>query len=149
MDETTYFKERLEGQIDWYSNKSSINKNYYLSLKLTEITLAAIIPFLSGMIEIHFVKYIIGLIGVTIAVLGGIQIINKYHEKWISYRTTSETLKHEKYMYATQSGPYDIANNKAFNDFVVRIESLISKENSDWNNMIAKTDFKKEPNQNS
>ena len=148
MDESTYIKERLEDQITWYSNSSTINKRYYMSFKVTEIILAAIIPFLSGMIDdFPFLKYVIGIIGISIAILGALQIINKYQEKWISYRTTSETLKHEKFLYTTQSGLYK-KNENAFSDFVVRVESLISKENTDWNNMIAKTDFKKEQNQN-
>jgi hypothetical protein len=145
MDESTYIKERLEEQIKWYSNSSAINKRFYMSFKITEIILAAIIPFLSGIIDdFPFLKYVIGIIGILIAILGALQIINKYQEKWISYRTTSETLKHEKFLYTTQSGFYNKINENAFSDFVIRVESLISKENTDWNNMIAKTDFKKD-----
>ena len=148
-NENNYIKERVDDQIGWYSGKSSKNKNLYMTFKIAEIILAAFIPFLSGLIQDFFyLKYVIGVMGISIAIIGGLQIINKYQEKWISYRTTSETLKHEKYMFVNQAGAYRKTNENAFSDFVERIESLISKENSDWNNMIAKTDFKKEPNQN-
>lgn len=70
--------------------------------KISEIVLAAFIPFLSGMMQdFSFLKYVIGIMGISIAIIGGLQIINKYQEKWISYRTTSKTLKHEKFMFAT------------------------------------------------
>ena len=62
----------------------------------------------------------------------------KFQEKWSEYRTTSETLKHEKYLYETKSGPYDNERTDNFKSFVVRIENLISKENSSWSQYINK-----------
>jgi hypothetical protein len=56
------------------------------------------------------------------------------NEKWIEYRTTTETLKHEKYLYFTNSLPY--ANDDTFVLLVERVERLISKENSRWEDAI-------------
>ena len=65
-----------------------------------------------------------------IAVSTGVSSIYKFHENWIEYRTTAETLKHELYLFETKSPPYDKEN--AFQELVQRVESLISKEHTQW-----------------
>jgi len=40
--------ERLEDQIGWYDRKSMTNQRCFKSIKMVEITAAAIIPFLSA-----------------------------------------------------------------------------------------------------
>ena len=56
--------------------------------------------FNSG-IENLLIKIIIGIIGVSIALIAGIMNLYKFHENWVSYRTTAEILKHEKYLFLT------------------------------------------------
>jgi hypothetical protein len=73
---------------------------------------------------------IIGFLGVVIAICAGLAAINKFQENWLMYRTTCETLRHEKFLFMTKTKPYD--DNEAFNQFVVRVENLISKENTQW-----------------
>ena len=65
-----------------------------------------------------------------IAVPSGLSALFKYHENWIEYRITSETLKHEKYLFQAKCSPYD--NEDAFCKLVQRVERLISKENTQW-----------------
>ena len=52
------------------------------------------------------------------------------YKRQIKYRTTSEQLKHEKYLYLTNSNPYN--KKERLGLLVERVESLISKENSLW-----------------
>ncbi|HFC76762.1 MAG TPA: DUF4231 domain-containing protein, partial [Candidatus Moranbacteria bacterium] len=47
-----------------------------------------------------------------------------------------ESLKHEKYLFLTKSEPYDI--DEPFKLLVQRVESLISKENTNWSNYMKK-----------
>ena len=68
--------------------------------------------------------------GVTVALIAGLITLYRFQELWIEYRTTAETLKHEKYLYLTQSTPYD--GERAFNLLVNRVEGLISRQNSGW-----------------
>lgn len=143
MDEKTYIKERLDDQIDWYSNKSKRSQNWFKALRIVEIIAAGIIPLLAGYATDSEpeLKIIIGLLGVVIAFVAGIISLNKFQEIWIEYRTTSETLKHHKYLFLTKASPYD--KEDSFQMLVQTVEALISKENSNWNNYIKKSEKEK------
>lgn len=136
MDKEIYINDRLEKQIKWYDDKSQINQRWFKSLRITEIVCAAIIPFIAGMLEsIPFGQIIIGLLGIIIAVCAGLSGLNKYQENWLTYRTTCETLRHEKFLFLTESKPYN--GEGAFNKFVERVEGLISKENTQWSRVAS------------
>ena len=143
MDEETYIKERLDDQIDWYSQKSKRGQNWFKSLRAIEIIAAATIPLLAGYATDAKPELIviIGLLGVVIAFVAGFISLNKFQEIWIEYRTTSETLKHHKYLFLTKSTPYDTEDS--FQALVHTVEVLISKENSNWNNYIKQIDKEK------
>ncbi len=131
MNEEEYIKERLDSQIEWYDRKSQEAQKWHKRLKKIEVLCAAVIPLLAGLGDkVDFGGVIIGLLGVIIAVCAGVSHINKYQENWLMYRTTCESLKHEKYLFITNSKSY--ADYDAFSRFVERIEGLISKENSQW-----------------
>ena len=131
MDENEYLENRLNDQINWYNSRSGDNQTYYKNLRILEIVCAATIPFMAGLGSvIQYNEFIVGFLGVVIAVCAGVTALNKYQENWIMYRTTAETLKHEKYLYLTKSAPYD--GDLAFQYLVERVEGLISRENSQW-----------------
>lgn len=59
------------------------------------------------------------------------QHLFQFQHNWISYRSTCENLKHEKYLWLAKLGTYvDIENS----DVVLadRVESLISQEHAKW-----------------
>ncbi len=137
MTEEEYIDDRLNDQISWYGKKSQTNQKLFNRLRLLEIVAAAIIPFLAGIgSAIPYYSIIIGALGAMIAVSAGLSALYKYHENWIEYRTTSETLKHEKYLFQTKCSPYD--NDDAFCKLVQRVEGLISKENTQWSRYAEK-----------
>ena len=139
MNEQEYLKDRVDEQINWYSNKSSTNKTFHLWSKGLIIVFAALIPFASGFLkpDTSWLNYIIATLGMLTAILTGLSALLKFQEKWTEYRTTSETLKHEKFLFVTKAGPYD-NEEESFKLFVSRIENLISKENSAWSQYINK-----------
>ncbi|WP_295421754.1 DUF4231 domain-containing protein [Sulfurovum sp.] len=131
MNEEQYFSERLDDQIKWYSSKSSYNQKMYKRLGLLEIISASFIPLLSGLSSmISYSEWIIGILGVIIAVSAGAGALYKFHENWMEYRTTLEALKHEKLLYLTQTVPYD--NDERFQTLVSRAESIMANENQNW-----------------
>lgn len=137
MNEEEYIEKRLRDQINWYDYKSQFNQKWFKRLKILEIISAAIIPFLAGIGPIFsYYQWVIGFIGVVIAVSAGVSSIYKFHENWIKYRTTAETLKHELYLFKTKCPPYNESN--AFCKLVERTESLISKENTQWSRNLEK-----------
>lgn len=120
--------QRLDEQIDWYDTRSATNQKWFKFLKVTVITSAALIPFLPSLTDVTWAP---GALGVVIAVAEGAQQLNQYHANWITYRSTCEMLKHEKYLFLGRTGPYAAAKNpKAL--LAERIESLVSQEHAKW-----------------
>jgi hypothetical protein len=75
--------------------------------------------------------WVTGGLGVTITVLEGMLHLNQYEQNWISYRSTCESLRHEKYMYLGNAGPYaGLPNARAL--LAERVESMVSQEHSKW-----------------
>jgi Protein of unknown function (DUF4231) len=130
--------DRLEDQIGWYGDKSAQDKATYKRIKKVEIIAAAAIPFLSALNISqasanwsHYVSWIIGGLGVLITILEGMLQLNQYQQNWISYRSTCEGLKHEKYAYLAKAAPYkDAPDPHAL--LAERIESLVSQEHAKW-----------------
>jgi hypothetical protein len=50
-------------------------------------------------------------------------------ERWIEYRATAESLRREKFLFLTQTEPYD--KDDAFHLLVQRVEALLSKETTE------------------
>lgn len=137
MPEFNYINDRLDQQIKWYSDKADSCQWKHKMLRIIEFSAAAIIPFLSGFgKDIPHSSFIIGILGIIIAISAGLASLSKYQENWIQYRATSESLKHEKFMYLGQAGPYQDSNKLVI--LIERSESLISKENSTWAHSLKK-----------
>ena len=139
MDQDKYLKERLDDQIDWYDKKSQWNQKWFKRLKIMEISFAAFIPFMISFIteSTIILKIIAGSFGIIIVIISGLIGLYKFQENWIEYRTTCETLRHEKFLFLTKSYPYNV--DQPFLLLVQRIESLISKENTNWSQYIKKS----------
>ena len=122
--------DRLEDQIGWYDRKSTTNQGYFKRIKTLEIAAAAIIPFLSAFTFARMM-WVTGGLGVLITVLEGMLQLNQYQQNWIAYRSTCESLKHEKYVYLGKAAPY--ANAPDPHALLAeRIESLVSQEHAKW-----------------
>jgi hypothetical protein len=149
MDEKDYIEQRLVDQMDWYDKKSMWNQNWHKRLKVTEIGIAASIPFWVGAMELvgeasawsDLFKVVVALLGVLIAVVSGVPGIYKFQENWMTYRTTCEMLKHEKFFYETECGPYKEVTDKLCL-LVQRVEMLISQENTNWRQYMEKKEEK-------
>ena len=128
MKESEYIESRLNNQIDWYSSKSSKYKSFFYALRSSEMIIAAFIPIL---FHWQLTKSYIPLLGAIISILAGVLSLFRFHESWISYRITSESLKYQKYLYLTNTFPYNNVENK-LSILVGNVESIISSENSFW-----------------
>ena len=126
-----YIEQRLNDQINWYGQKSSSNQSWFKRLRFAEVVAAAVIPFLSGFAgEALSIKIAIGSLGVVVAIIASLLALLRLQERWINYRATAEALKTEKFLFLTQTLPYDKEN--AFHLLVQRVEALLSKENTEW-----------------
>ncbi len=119
---------RLEQQINWYDSKSMSAQRWYKRTKLVEILSAALVPFVAT-VSVPVTAFL----GALITVLEGVQQLNHLSENWITYRSTCEALRHEKYSYLGGSGVYEgKAADEAKRILTARVESLISTEHSKW-----------------
>lgn len=139
MTKEEYLDNRVEHQIAWYDNKSRVNQIWFKIFRIVEVVAAAFIPFLSCISSKYAIlPYVIGFLGIVIAVSTALSSLYKCQENWIQYRTTAEQLKHEKFLFKTGAGIYDSQNS--YLTFVYRIECLISRENSLWAQQVKKID---------
>jgi hypothetical protein len=130
LSEADPIMERLEDQIAWYDRKSQVNQRVYKRIKIVEILAAAIIPFLA-VLKLPIGAIVTGGLGVLITVLEGMLHLNQYQQNWIAYRSTCESLKHEKYTYLGKASPYaNVPDPHAL--LAERIESLVSQEHAKW-----------------
>lgn len=128
-----YCEERLDNQINWYSNKSTKNKNWHYILKFTETIIASSISLMTLFVNVWHFKIIIAILGAVLIALYNIHTFFKFQENWIEYRKTSEILKHEKYMFLASSGIYNTEEKDIpFKILVERCETIISHENINW-----------------
>ena len=102
-DEPNSGYERLEQQIGWYDTRSGEAQRYYKYIKYIEFAAGALIPPAAVLTP----PYITALLGVFAILLEGLQQINQWQHNWITYRSTCEALRHEKYSYLAKSGVYD------------------------------------------
>ena len=120
--------QRLEDQIAWYDGRSKYNQRCFKWLKVAVIASGAVIPFFAG---IGAPAFWTGGLGVLIVVLEGVQQLNQYQHNWIVYRSTCESLKHEKHLYLANAGPFASAvDSHAL--LAERVESLVSQEHAKW-----------------
>jgi hypothetical protein len=131
-----YLQERLDDQISWYDKKSSWNHMWFNRLRAAEILFSVTVPFLISQIEGDntLLKLIAGVMGILVALIAGLVTLFRFQENWVEYRATAEILKHEKYLYLTQSAPYN--GNNAFHLLVETVESAISKETTGWSQSL-------------
>ena len=146
VSEDDYIEKRLIDQINWYDGKSSAAQKMFKRLRRVEIVLAAIIPVLGSFSALAassntsnaYIAIVMGILGAGVVLVASFISLGRYQENWAQYRTTCEALIHEKYRYLTKAEPYSGEN--AFSLLVERVESLISKENSEWSQAVHSTD---------
>ncbi len=119
--------QRLEDQISWYDRKSGDNQRRYKWLKLLEIAVAAALPVVAA---VHSPVWVTGGLAAVIVVLEGAQHLYQFQQNWITYRSTAEALKHERYLYLAQAGPY--SDDDRHRELAERLEGLISQEHAKW-----------------
>ena len=145
--------ERLEDQIGWYDRKSLWNQHVYKRIKVVEIFAAAIIPLIAALPfpgalsqAAQYKALLTGGLGVLITVLEGLIHLYQYQQNWITYRSTCEALRHEKYVYLGKASPYaGLSEGAAHALLAERIESLVSQEHAKWASSQNQANGKSEP----
>jgi hypothetical protein len=94
---------------------------------------------LANLLDPPFLKVTTSIAGVLIAILEGVQHMNQYSALWVSYRSTAERLKHEKYLFLSAAGPYkELSDSDRLVTLAERVEEHVSTEHANWFNETRK-----------
>lgn len=121
--------QRLEDQLAWYERNSARCKRWFHRLKVLQIVVAAAIPVVAALGASAAVA---GSLGAVIVVVEGLQQLFQYQQNWVGYRATAEALKHEKFLYLSNAGPYRADDPEAL--LAERVEARVSTEHAAWVN---------------
>jgi hypothetical protein len=123
---------RLNDQLEWYDHKSAVNQKRYKQIQAAQIILATSIPVFS-LISDYWGRLIMAILGASVAILAGFQQLGNYNDLWTTYRATAEQLRHEKFLFLAQSGPYRTVQGKeALRLLAERVEERVSTEHAKW-----------------
>ena len=80
----SYYAERLEDQINWYSSKSTLNKKMYYRINLLMLLLSASIPVMATFTSLSSScsRVLLGTAGALVTILAGVSSMFKFQEKW-------------------------------------------------------------------
>ena len=124
-----YLADRYEDQIGWYDKKAALNKRRFAFAKTIVIAGSIAVPVILSFEAAPV--WIASLLAALVAITEGLSGAFKYHENWMNYRTTCETLRKERHLLEAGLEEYGSSDNpKAL--FVQRVENVISRENTLW-----------------
>ena len=127
MSLNKYIKDRYKPQVAWYDGKAQTYKRWSNILQITIIVFAAVTPILAALKQTTLTI----ITSSIVAIASGLMKYMKVEDHWHSYRTICETLKKEKHYHDFKIGEYEMAKDRD-KLFVNRVESIISKENTQW-----------------
>lgn len=127
---------RLQDQLSWYDRRSRQNQRRFRVIRIVQIILATAIPIISlapfpG--DDSWTQWTTAACGAIIAIAESIQHLYQHAALWIEYRSTAEYLKHEKYLFLSNAGPYrDLQREQSLTLLAERVEQHVSTEHAHW-----------------
>jgi len=131
IDVERYLSGRLEEQINYYEKAASRAKQMHVRLQSGIIVLSVMVPVAVSRPQdwSGWMRFLVVAASLLLPAMTGLTSFRKYGETWISYRTTAELLKTEKYLFLTGSGRYR-DNPNAFHDLVEAVEAQLIAEHT-------------------
>lgn len=131
MSPEEYITSRVDDQINYYDRQSLRSRKWQQSLTAVQIVAGGLVPIVAGFsTQIPYADWLMALLGLSVTCATAFLSLNKYQERSINFRLTCESMKHLKNFFLARVTPYK--GEEAFEQFVMDIEGLISKETSDW-----------------
>jgi len=118
----------LAAALAWYDQQATGNRITYQVLRVAAVVLAAAIPVLttSGAPPLAT-----AILGGAIVVVEGVQQVFRFHDHYIAYRSTWNTLEREKRLFESHVGRY--ANNANRDQALAeRINQILAEETTRW-----------------
>jgi len=126
----SYRDGRYATILNYYDTKAIWNKRLYYACSVYVLVGSGII----GPIVLLCKTYgqtLAAILSSSVAVIAAISGLFRFHESWLSFRSTWDALNHEIHWHDAKVGPY--AGKEVPNRFFVeQVESLISREGAEW-----------------
>jgi hypothetical protein len=118
---------RLEDQLQWYDRKSVSCQRRYKWAKLAQLIIGSSVPVIA---LANSPAVITASVSAAVVVIEGLQQVNQWQTNWVLYRSTAESLKHERSLYLSEAGPYRSDDRDRV--LAERLEGLVSQEHAKW-----------------
>jgi hypothetical protein len=118
---------RLTGQIAWFSRSSHQAQRAYKTVKTVQVVVGAIVTVIAAL---SVPAPVTASVSALVVIAEGVQQVFQWHTNWLSYRSTAEALKHEKFLYLAESDPYSGPDRRQV--LARRIENILAQENVQW-----------------
>lgn len=104
----------------------------YKWLNAIQIAAGAALPLIALLFS-DYLRVAAVAIGALITVINAFQHMNQHARLWLTYRTTAESLRHEKYLFLSGAGPYrGMEDAERILALAERVEEHVSTEHSAW-----------------
>ena len=130
-----YLQRRLEEQRQWHSDKAAWNKRWFYRTEIATLFAGAAIPIVSLLCANHPFRagVLTALLGAIVVLAAALAKLFKFHENWLQYRTTVETLGREKELYLNATADYAEADETRRNQLLVeRVENILATTTSQF-----------------
>lgn len=119
--------DRLIDQINWYDRKSGDAQTAYKRAKVVQLVVIAGVPVAAA---VGPPAILTATLGAVVLILEAVQQLFQWQTNWVLFRSTTEALKHERYLYLAQAGPY--VEQDRHRVLAEQIEGLVSQEHAKW-----------------
>ncbi|MEU1587483.1 DUF4231 domain-containing protein [Micromonospora sp. NPDC005710] len=125
-----YLTDQLTQHQSWYDKKAVKAKATHLRTHTAAVVGGCLIPVLVSL-DFPYVRAVTTVVSLIVAGAVSLESVFRYREHWKNYRSTEQTLGHERIHVLTRTGVYtDLDDATAFAALVERVEATIANENA-------------------
>ena len=148
-----YIKDRIDDQLSYYDRQATKMKSYYMTNRKVTAIVAVLIPVMGGLYlplnilgqNFDLWRILITVAGLCVAILVSLEGVLHHREQWQNFRTTSEFIKAQKFLFFNRVDEYGgVSDEEAFKTLVMRVEAAIKNENEVTLNVLARVDSSSE-----
>ncbi|MCX4385694.1 DUF4231 domain-containing protein [Micromonospora peucetia] len=125
-----YLAERLAQYQSWYDKKAVRAKATHLRTRTAAVVGGSLVPVLVNL-DFPYAQAVTTVVSLVVAGAVSLESVFRYREQWKNYRSTEQTLGHERVYFLTRTGIYTgMDETTAFSTLVERVEATIANENA-------------------
>jgi len=132
--------ENIRQQAIWYGRRARRNQVLFMSLKTTQLVLAAAIPVLA-LAAAERVQWATAVLGAMVGILESVLQLGQFQQTWLLFRSTREALRREDFLHLAKAGPY-AADPDPDRLYAVRADAIMAGENTKWLQAAKEADAK-------